>query len=314
VTQEPALAGLPRWGFGSPGSQREQLTRLALAGIKTATTGLLAGYAIDGSTVPRVGERQVIVDSGGRSVAVAETTSATVMRLAEVDDAHAVDEGEYADAAEYRVAHERWWAGMLDDIRDALGDPSFAVTGDTPVVAERFRVVEVLGLPSGSPLVVRPAMPADRPVLDGFLGAHDAALVARRGELVDARKHPALIAELDGSLVGAATWIAADDAIELLTLHALVPWQGTGSALIAAARTVARAVGATRVWLITTNDNLEALRFYQRRGLRLVGVDAGAVDRCRASLKPGIPEVGLFGIPIRDELELVLDIPQGERP
>ena len=77
--------------------------------------------------------------------------------------------------------------------------------------------------------------------------------------------------------------------MEILTLHAADPWQGAGTALIAAARTVAGAIGADRLWLITTNDNLDALRFYQRRGLRLVRLHAGAVDRSRAALKPSIP-------------------------
>jgi hypothetical protein len=59
------------------------------------------------------------------------------------------------------------------------------------------------------------------------------------------------------------------------------------------------------VWLVTTNDNLDALRFYQRRGLRLVAVHAGAVDEARR-LKPEIARVGEYGIPIRDEIELEL--------
>ena len=56
---------------------------------------------------------------------------------------------------------------------------------------------------------------------------------------------------------------------------------------------------------MTTNDNLGALRFYQRRGLRLVAVHRGAVDHARA-VKPAIPRVGEHGIEIHDELELEL--------
>ena len=59
-----------------------------------------------------------------------------------------------------------------------------------------------------------------------------------------------------------------------------------------------------RLWLITTNDNLDALRFYQRRGLRLAALRPGAVDESRAALKPSIAEVGEYGIPIRDEIVL----------
>jgi uncharacterized protein YhfF/N-acetylglutamate synthase-like GNAT family acetyltransferase len=307
VIDESRLGGLPRWGFATPGALRDDLTRRALAGVKTATAALVAEYEIEDEALPVPGARQVLVDSAERPVAIVETTSVRVVPLADVDDSHAIDEGEgYPDAAAFREAHERYWHGELDVIRAGLGDPAFTLTDDTPVVAERFLVAEVLGPDAGPRTSVRPAMPADRPAVDAFLAAREAALVARRDELVDARLHPALIAEADGALAGVATWIAADGQLELLTLHVAEQWSGAGSALIAAARTVTRAIGARRLWLITTNDNLDALRFYQRRGLRLVKVDPGAVDRSRATCKPSIPAVGAFGIPIRDELELEL--------
>jgi hypothetical protein len=62
--------------------------------------------------------------------------------------------------------------------------------------------------------------------------------------------------------------------------------------------------------VVTTNDNLDALRFYQRRGFRLAVLRPGAVDRSRESLKPGIPETGAGGIRLRDELELQMDLDQ----
>ncbi len=309
MSESPPLRGLPTWGFASPGRVRDWLTGLALAGTKTTTAGLLVEFELDGDTVPEPGERSALLDSGGRPVAVVETVACHVVRLADVDDQHAIDEGEgYANAAEFRDAHVRFWNGYIDQIRDRLGDASFALTDDTQVVAERFRVVEVLGPDRASGIIVRPADPADRAAVDAFLLEHDADLVARLGELVDARRHPALIAEVRGSLAGVTTWIASDSSLEILTLHAAERWHGAGTALIAASRTVARATGCERLWLITTNDNLEALRFYQRRGLRLVRLHAGAVDRSRTMLKPDIPDMGVHGIPIRDELELEMDI------
>jgi uncharacterized protein YhfF/N-acetylglutamate synthase-like GNAT family acetyltransferase len=309
MIDESRFDGLPRWGFATPGAFRDDLTRRALAGAKTATASLLVEYEMEGEPLPKVGSRQVLVGSMDQPLAMVETTGVRVVRLAEVGDAHAIDEGEeFADAAEFRVAHLRAWNREIDELRAGLGDPAFTLTEDALVVAERFRAVEVLGPDPGAGITVRPAMPADRSAVDGFLAAHDAAVVARRHELIDATRHPALIAEADGALAGVATWIAADGSVELLTLHAASPWGGVGSALIAAARTVGSGVGAARLWLVTTNDNLDALRFYQRRGLRLVRVDAGAVDRSRATLKPSIPAVGLFGIPIRDELELEMEV------
>jgi ribosomal protein S18 acetylase RimI-like enzyme len=113
-----------------------------------------------------------------------------------------------------------------------------------------------------------------------------------------------LIARYVGEPVGAATFVGTPaSAVALLSLHATVPRRGVGSALLAAVEDRARADGVERVWLITTNDNVDALRFYQRRGYRIVAVDAGAVDEARR-LKPGIPEVGAYGIPIHDEIQL----------
>jgi ribosomal protein S18 acetylase RimI-like enzyme len=76
-----------------------------------------------------------------------------------------------------------------------------------------------------------------------------------------------------------------------------------GTVLIEAVKAVAREGGCKRVWLITTNDNVDALRFYQRRDFRRVGVARNAVEESR-KIKPQISATGLYGIPIRDEIEL----------
>ena len=137
--------GLPRWGFADPGPLRDELTAAALSGKKTATSSLVVEYEIESEAIPRVGDRSVLVDTHDQPVAIAETTEVRIVRLADVDDAFAIDEGEdYADAAEYRAAHERYWNGHIDAIRTGLADPSFALTDDTMIVAERFRIVEVL--------------------------------------------------------------------------------------------------------------------------------------------------------------------------
>ena len=132
--------------------------------------------------------------------------------------------------------------------------------------------------------------------------------VARRGELVDSLDHPALLAWSGDDLLGVATYVIRGIECELLTLHAGMRFDGTGSALVAAVQEVARQSGCTRLWVVTTNDNVDALRFYQRRGFRLSHLRAGAVDESRATLKPEIPRTGAHGIPLRDELELEMDL------
>ena len=136
---------LPAWGFAFPGPLRDELTRLALDGTKTTTAGLLAEMELDGEGMPIPGTPEVLLDSDDNPVAVIETLAVRIVRLADVDDRHAIDEGEgYADAAEFRVAHERFWNGYIDDLRQRMGNPGFSLDDDTLIVLERFRVVERL--------------------------------------------------------------------------------------------------------------------------------------------------------------------------
>jgi predicted acetyltransferase/N-acetylglutamate synthase-like GNAT family acetyltransferase len=156
---------------------------------------------------------------------------------------------------------------------------------------------------------VRDATAGDRAWLAGVLAERwGSTLIARRGTLVDAGELPGLIAEIDGEPVGLATYEETDGMIEIVTLDALGERQGVGTALVERLVALAGERHCSRVWLVTTNDNLRALRFYQRRGFRLAALHAGAVDRARA-LKPGIPAVGSGGLEIHDEIELAREIP-----
>ncbi|MEU3747645.1 MULTISPECIES: ASCH domain-containing protein [Streptomyces] len=126
-----------------PGPLRDQLVAAVLAGEKVSTTGLLVEYEIENEELPEPGERSALIDSDGREVAVVEVTDVRVLPLGEVDLRHALDEGEgYASVAEWRSAHERFWHS--EEMREALGDPHFVVDDGTMVVAERFRVVELI--------------------------------------------------------------------------------------------------------------------------------------------------------------------------
>lgn len=154
-------------------------------------------------------------------------------------------------------------------------------------------------------VLVRVREEFDRPAVDRFLAErHSAPRVARRGEVLYPLDHPALLTEADGKLTGVLTYVVRVDHCEILTMHTSPQWSGAGSALIAEVRRIAAARGCTRLWVVTTNDNVDALRFYQRRGFRLTTLCVGAVDDARARLKPEIPEIGAYGIPLRDELEL----------
>jgi ribosomal protein S18 acetylase RimI-like enzyme len=126
-----------------------------------------------------------------------------------------------------------------------------------------------------------------------------------RGRLHEPMGYPMLVALHDGEIAGALTYEVRHGEMEAVTVDAFVGGVGAGAALLQAAAGEARGQGCRRLWLITTNDNTAAIRFYQRRGLRLAALHRGAVDEARA-LKPEIPATGLDGIPIRDELEFEL--------
>jgi GNAT superfamily N-acetyltransferase len=138
---------------------------------------------------------------------------------------------------------------------------------------------------------------AEQLVNAGFGGR----LQARRGELIDALGCPGLVAERGGMPVGVLTYQMNDSEAEIVYIEATEKLTGVGSALLN--RFLSMASGR-RVWLVTTNDNLDALRFYQRRGFAISEFRRGAVDDARRTLKPQIASVGDFGIPMRDELEL----------
>ncbi|MEW1747632.1 ASCH domain-containing protein [Streptomyces angustmyceticus] len=147
MTRPQEHSDLPQFTLGFPGPLRDRLVSAVLCGAKTTTTSLLTEYERGGEPLPRAGRRAVLPDSADRPVAVIEVTGVRVVRLAEVDPAHARAEGEgHTTVAAWRADHETFWHGP--DLRRELGDADFSVDDDTPVVLERFRVVE--RLPDGS--------------------------------------------------------------------------------------------------------------------------------------------------------------------
>lgn len=127
----------------------------------------------------------------------------------------------------------------------------------------------------------------------------------RLGELVDVLTHPAIGAFDGARLVGIATHEADGERVELSAVAVASTHRNRhiGTALVDAVANLASSSGATSVWLVTTNDNLDALRVYQRHGFRITDVRRGGVEDARV-LKPQIPPTGRFGIPMHDELVL----------
>lgn len=132
-------------------------------------------------------------------------------------------------------------------------------------------------------------------------------VMVTRGQIYDATMLSGLIATHDGTPCGFLLFHIEADVCEIVALAASSHGQGIGTALVDALHTQARALGCTRIIVITTNDNLRALGFYQKRGFRLVAIYPDAVELARA-FKPEIPDLGDNGIPVRDEIELALPV------
>ena len=108
--------------FAFPGPLRDQLVAAILDGTKTTTTGLVEDYERDGEPLPRPGDREVVIDSAGDPVTLIEIVAVRVVRVGDVDLAHAIGEGEgYGCVADWRAGHEAFWHSA--EMRAYLGDP-----------------------------------------------------------------------------------------------------------------------------------------------------------------------------------------------
>ncbi len=143
-----------------------------------------------------------------------------------------------------------------------------------------------------------------KPLLRQYWGS---SRVVSRGRLHQTEILPGFLAAQQRRNTGLIIYRIEGAQCEIVTLNSLVERRGAGKSLVEAVRKVAREAGCRRLWAITTNDNLEALHFYQTRGFTLVQVYRNAIAASRR-LKPEIPLVADNGIPIRDEIELELEI------
>ncbi|MDX2564635.1 ASCH domain-containing protein [Streptomyces sp. TX20-6-3] len=132
----PRVGGMRAMELGAPGSMRDELNALVLAGDKRATTGLLDEYAQENESLEHVGERLALLDNQGVAVAVLEITGVEVKAFSDVTWEHAAAEGEGdADLDAWRAVHRRFWSGAGTPVED-----------DTLVVCLAFRVTDRRGM------------------------------------------------------------------------------------------------------------------------------------------------------------------------
>ena len=128
-----------------------------------------------------------------------------------------------------------------------------------------------------------------------------------RGRALDTTILPGFISLADNKINGVVTYNIERNECEIATLNSFDENKGVGTALINAVLAVAKEKGCKRLWLITTNDDINAIRFYQLKGFELVNVHLNAMDISR-QMKPSIPLIGMDNIPLKHEFEFEIQL------
>ena len=130
----------------------------------------------------------------------------------------------------------------------------------------------------------------------------ETTILVSRGQVHDIRKLPGFIVVKDHKVVGIITYKIENNELEIITLNAFEENKGIGTSLIKEVIEEGKELGCKRVWLITTNDNVHAMRFYQLKGFDMVAFHEDAVNKAR-EIKPEIPKIGHFDIKVEHEIE-----------
>jgi len=127
--------------------------------------------------------------------------------------------------------------------------------------------------------------------------------IVSKGKVHDANELPGIIAIHKNHRVGLLIYNIVGNECEIVSLNSLKENVGIGTALLKEIERISTLKGCKRLWVITTNDNIDALRFYQKKGFKIVSIHLNALEQSRR-LKPEIPILGSNDIEIRDEIEL----------
>jgi len=130
-----------------------------------------------------------------------------------------------------------------------------------------------------------------------------------RGKTTDVTTLPGFISFSSDSINGVITYYISDLECEIITLNSFEENKGIGTLLLHEVVSVAKQYGCHRLWLVTTNDNINAIRFYQKKRFNLVALHVDAIDEARI-VKPCIPLIGMDKIPIKHELEFEMRLEQ----
>ena len=146
------------------------------------------------------------------------------------------------------------------------------------------------------------AFESDARVAEFLIHNWGADFIVSDGKKLWGKDLPGFMMLEDGRIIGLLTYHIDNNECEIVSLDALLPYQGIGTKLVAEMINKAVEKKVSRLWLMTTNDNTDSMRFYQKRGFVMAAIHTDAIEK-RRELKQSIPKLGNFDIPIRDEIE-----------
>jgi N-acetylglutamate synthase-like GNAT family acetyltransferase len=142
-------------------------------------------------------------------------------------------------------------------------------------------------------------------VLEIIKGYGSSDIFVSRGKAHKALELDGVLVYEDGKIIGLGLYSIKNDC-EIVLLETFVQNKGIGTKIIENIKEIAKIKNCNRVWLITTNENINAIKFYQKRGFRISNIYINALEEAR-KINPEIPLIG-DGIEIRDEIEFEIKI------
>ena len=131
-------------------------------------------------------------------------------------------------------------------------------------------------------------------------------ILVSRGKTYKAQDLDGILVYENGKIIGLGLYYIKNDC-EIVLLETFVQNKGIGTEIIEKIKEIAKSKGCKRIWLVTTNSNINAIKFYQKRGFYISNIYINAIEKAR-EIKPEIPKIAENGIEIRDEIEFEIKI------
>jgi ribosomal protein S18 acetylase RimI-like enzyme len=131
-------------------------------------------------------------------------------------------------------------------------------------------------------------------------------ILVSRGKAHKAQDLDGILAYEKEKIVGIGLYYIKKDC-EIVLLEAFKQNKGIGTQIIEKIKEIVKIKNCKRIWLVTTNSNINAIKFYQKRGFNISNIYINAMEEAR-KIKPEIPKIAENGIEIRDEIEFEIKL------